>query len=52
MGPLFVFEDGTPVGYDESEAGARMTVSQDGDTYKILIGESRFELPDAVMTGG
>jgi heat shock protein HslJ len=48
------FENGTPVRYDESEAdgGAKMTVTRDGDTSVVFVGESRFEIPDAAIYGG
>lgn len=51
---VIYFEDGTPVRYDESQAdaGARMTVGRQGDTFHIRIGPQRFEIPEAVITGG
>lgn len=51
---VIVFEDGTPVRHDESQADAdaRMTVGRQGDTFHIRIGPQRFEIPEAVITGG
>lgn len=51
---VIVFEDMTPVGFDESQAdrGARMTVGRRGDRYDVRIGAQRFEIPEAVITGG
>ncbi len=51
---VIYFEDATPVRYDESQAdgGARMTVGRSGDTYQVRIGQQRFEIPEAVITGG
>jgi hypothetical protein len=51
---VIFFEDNTPMRYDESEAdaGARMTVGHEADLYHIRIGNQRFEIPEAVMTGG
>ncbi|PWS35317.1 hypothetical protein DFH01_16920 [Falsiroseomonas bella] len=51
---VIYFEDGTPMRYDESQAdgGARMTVGRQGDTFHIRIGHQRFEIPEAVITGG
>ncbi len=51
---VIYFEDGTPVRYDQSQADgdARMTVGRQGDTFHIRIGHQRFEIPEAVITGG
>lgn len=51
---VIFFENNTPTHYDESEAdaGAEMTVTQDGDTYTVFVGEARFVFPEAFMTGG
>ena len=51
---VIYFEDGTPVRYDESQAdgGARMAVGQNADLFTVTIGEQRFEIPDAVISGG
>jgi hypothetical protein len=48
------FEDNTPMSYDESQAdgGAKMTVGKKADVYEIRIGTQRFEIFEAVMTGG
>lgn len=51
---VIFFENGTPNRYDQSQAdgGAKMTVSKSSDLYTVKIGDQRFEIPDAVMTGG
>lgn len=51
---VIFYEDNTPVSFDQSEADgdAKMTVDQDSDLYKVTIGAQRFEIPEAVMTGG
>lgn len=48
------FENGTISGYDESEAdgGARLTVKRRGDVQIVEIGDARFEVFDALITGG
>jgi hypothetical protein len=51
---VIYYEDQTPVRYDESQAdgGAKMTVGLEGDTYIVKIGDQRFEIPMAVISGG
>jgi hypothetical protein len=51
---VIFFEDNTPMRFDESQAdgGARMTVGHEADLYQVRIGNQRFEIPEAVMTGG
>jgi hypothetical protein len=51
---VIYFENGTPSTYDESEAdgGAVMTVSREGDTSIVMIGEQRFVIPNAFLLGG
>lgn len=51
---VIYFEDGTPSSYDESEAdgGARMTVGREADLFMVRIGEQRFEIFDAIISGG
>jgi hypothetical protein len=51
---VIYFEDATPMSYDESEAdgGAKMTVGKSSDLHTVKIGDQRFEIPDAVITGG
>lgn len=51
---VIFFENLTPMSYDESQAdaGAKMTVSQNADLYKVTIGEQRFEIVEAIMSGG
>ena len=51
---VIYYEMGTPVAYDEAEAdgGAEMTTTKDGDTFIVFVGESRFEIPEAAITGG
>jgi hypothetical protein len=48
------FQNGRPVGFDQSEADgdAEMTATREGDNNIVFIGESRFEIPDAVIWGG
>jgi hypothetical protein len=40
--------------YDQSEAdgGAKMTVGKSNDLYTVKIGAQRFDIPEAVITGG
>jgi phage tail protein X len=51
---VIFFEAGTPTSYDQSEAdaGARMTVSKDGDVFKVRIGDQRFEIAEMIISGG
>ncbi len=51
---VICFEDLTPVRFDQSQADgdARMTVRREGDLFHIRIGGQRFEIPEAVITGG
>lgn len=54
-GRVIYFEDNTPHHYDESQAdgGAQMTVSRDGnDTFVVFVGQARFVIPSAFITGG
>jgi len=48
------FERGVPVRYDSApvDHGARMVVSRNADLFVIGIGPQRFEIPEAVITGG
>lgn len=49
------FEAGNPVSFDQSQADQRlkMTVSRaDNGMIIVIIGEERFEIPDAVIWGG
>jgi hypothetical protein len=48
------FEDNTPVAFDQSQADgdAQMNVTRDGDRFIVFIGESRFVIPEALITGG
>ncbi|WP_051631220.1 SH3 domain-containing protein [Afifella pfennigii] len=48
------FEMGTPAYYDRSQAdaGAEMTVGKEVDLHTVRIGNERFEIPEAVITGG
>jgi len=49
------YEMNTPTSFDQSQADAnkKMTVSKSGpDLYEVRIGDERFEIPEAVMTGG
>jgi hypothetical protein len=52
---VIYFEGGTPMSFDQSQAdqGLKMTVSRtDNGISIVLIGEERFEIPDAVIWGG
>lgn len=51
---VITFEDATPVSYDQSEAdaGAKMTFGKSGDVYLVTIGTQRFEIFEAIVTGG
>jgi hypothetical protein len=51
---VIFFESGTPAYFDQSAAddGKEMTVTQDVDTFIVMIGDERFEIPEAVITGG
>lgn len=48
------FENGSPSGFDRAEADgdAEMSVTQNGDSFVVFVGEARFEFPEAVITGG
>lgn len=51
---VIFFKNGTPSRYDESEAdgGARMAVRREADLFRVRIGDQRFEIPEAVISGG
>jgi hypothetical protein len=51
---VIYFESGSPKDYDMSEAdgGVRMKVSKHSDLFTISIGDQRFEVPEALITGG
>lgn len=51
---VIFFEDGTPMSFDQSQAdqGATMKVGQNADLYTVTIGDERFEIPEAVISGG
>ena len=51
---VIFFENGQPVGYDQSEAdgGAELGFTRNADLFVITIGEQRFEFPEAVNFGG
>lgn len=51
---VLYFEDGEIVRYDEaqSDGGARLTVTRDGDLQIVTIGEARFQIFDALLVGG
>jgi uncharacterized protein YraI len=52
---VLFFENNTPNHYDESQAdgGAQMTVTQDDrDNFIVFVGEARFVVPAAFITGG
>ncbi len=51
---VIVFENGTPAYFDKSEADGtvRMTVGRNADLFMVTIGQQRFEIPEAAITGG
>ena len=51
---VLYFERGDIVRYDESQAdgGAKLKVKTDGDMHIVTIGGMRFDVIDAIMTGG
>lgn len=51
---ILYFENGEIVRYDqaESDGGAELRVTRDGDLQIITIGDARFEVPDALLVGG
>lgn len=51
---VIFFEDATPMSFDQSEAdgGAKMTVGNSSDIYTVKIGSQRFEIVEAIVTGG
>ncbi|GAA5068149.1 SH3 domain-containing protein [Roseibacterium beibuensis] len=54
-GRVIYFEGNTPHHYDEAQAdgGAQMTVSRDeNDNFVVFVGQARFVIPSALITGG
>ncbi len=51
---VIFFEAGTPAYFDKAEAdgNARMTVGKEADLFTVRIGSQRFEIPEAVISGG
>jgi hypothetical protein len=51
---MIFFEDGTPISFDQSQAdgNVRMTVGRNADLFTVTIGTQRFEIPEAVISGG
>lgn len=51
---VLYFENGKIVRYDEAESdgGAKLAVTRDGDLQIVTIGEARFEVVDALLVGG
>lgn len=51
---VIFFSKGAPSRYDESQAdgGARMTVHREADLFRVRIGDQRFEIPEAIISGG
>jgi hypothetical protein len=51
---VIFFERGRPVRYDQSQADGdgRLSFAKDGDLFHIRVGAQRFEIPEAVITGG
>ncbi len=51
---VIFFEGDAPSSYDESHAdgGAKMRTEKNSDLFTVTIGSQRFEIPEAVMSGG
>ena len=51
---MIFFEMNTPASFDKAQADgdAEMEVGSNADLYLVTIGNQRFEIPEAVMTGG
>lgn len=51
---VIFFQGGRPTSFDRSQAdsGKQMTVTRDADTSIVVIGDERYEIPDAVIFGG
>jgi hypothetical protein len=51
---VLFFEHGAPSSFDQSQAdgNVRMTVGRNADLFTVTIGDQRFEIPEAVITGG
>jgi L,D-transpeptidase catalytic domain len=51
---VIFFESNRPASNDQSQADGddKMNVSESAGLFAVTIGDQRFELPDAVMTGG
>jgi hypothetical protein len=51
---VLYFENGEIVRYDqaESDGGAQLSVTRNGDLQIVTIGEARFEVVDALLVGG
>lgn len=51
---VLFFAEGSPVAFDRShsDGGAEMMVGKEADLFIVRIGDQRFEIPDAVISGG
>lgn len=51
---VIFFENGTPARFDQSQAdgNVRMNVGKNADLFMVTIGVQRFEIPEAVISGG
>jgi hypothetical protein len=51
---IISFENGIPASFDQSQADgdARLSFNRNADLFLITIGAQRFEIPDAVVSGG
>jgi hypothetical protein len=50
---LILFQRGKAIGYDESEADrSEFRVTKKADLHVVHIGAERYEIPDAVISGG
>jgi hypothetical protein len=51
---VIFFENGRPANFDQSQADGqvRMNTSRNADLFTVTIGQQRFEIPEAVISGG
>jgi hypothetical protein len=51
---VIFFERGVPASFDQSQADGNVPIKVDrnADLFIVSIGQQRFEIPEAVITGG
>lgn len=49
---VITFAGGRPTGFGGSDGAARPEIRQEADLFRIAIGAQRFEIPEAVVSGG